>query len=264
MSIETFDQRFKRLTSDMLMIDICRLLGIEIRQLMKIRSGNRVELSMNGLRRLCLEQGLDFSSFIRGYSDPWSAELSPTQVITSDEPSEMPAMVKAGSKPLFRADGSRIPQEPTAPVETVRSRNEKPQSPVATPSKLQVSFKPGKAAPAPTVPEKYEPPTHDEYFEDDDDDYDTTTRPSIASRLRDVVTSAVRRNDVQNEPVELYSGVTPARVITNSGSSESTPQPNTPLERKQAQEIEGLILEVSSLRREISDLTNSVRRVLER
>ena len=290
MSIETFDQRFKRLTSDMLMIDLCRLLGIEIRHLMKIRSGVRVELSMDGLRKLCLEQGLDFSSFVRGYADPWSSELEQTEVITSDAPTEAPLQIAAAAAPakggrsLFRSDGSRLPVPPpppkrSAPVETVRSSAppappappeppappiEKPRQaqPPAAQKKLQVSFRPVKAPQPPTVPEKYEPQTDDEIFEDDFD-----PRPSIASRLREVVTSAFRRNDVQSEQVELYSGVTPARIVTSRGSSVISNNPseaNTPLEKTQAKEIQSLISEVSSLRREIDHLSTSVRELLER
>ena len=289
MPIETFDQRFKRLTSDMLMIDICRLLGIEIRQLMKIRSGVRVELSMGSLRKLCLEQGLDFTSFVRGYADPWSSELEQSEVITSEEsleeapetfassPHELAKATKRDNS-LFRPDGSRIaappapasaPKRPT-PVETVRSsgrpEEDKPSAvppsaakPEVTkaplPKKLQVSFRPAKAAPAPTVPAKYEPEPEDDFDEYEDE----APRPSIASRLREAVTSAFRRDRAENDQAELYSGVAPARTITVSGSSGDSLYP-APARQAAApsQEIQKLISEVSDLRSEIRHLSLTV------
>ncbi len=282
MSIETFDQRFKRLTSDMLMIDLCRMLGIEIRQLMKIRSGVRVDLDMTALRKLCMEQGLDFSSFIRGYNEPWSSELTPTEVITSDTPKTIPS---PSGRPLFRADGSRIPTppvkattpppavpktpapvaaaapsasvKPTPPIETVRSEQApaavtKPVSAPVT-KNLQVSFRPGKSAPPPTVPEKYEAAPEDDFFEQE------LSRPSLATRLRNVVTSVFRRNDETSEEQELYSGVTPARVLTSPAGSNDG---NTLLEQEQAQEIRQLASEVSDLRREMNSLKSSMRQLL--
>lgn len=245
MSIETFDQRFKRLTSDMLMIDICRLLDIEIRQLMKIRSGQRVELSMNGLRRLCIEQGLDFNSFSRGYDEPWSSELTPAQVITADEPGP----VKTKKAPLFRPDGSRITSVPAPKAPPTPAKPPVPRG-------LEVRFRPGKAAPAPKVPEKYTGGTQDHLFEEDDAFLDTgesrAPQPSIASRLREAVSSAFRRNDIESDQAALYSGV----------SRRATSQ--APPEREQGSEIAGLINEVASLRREIGALQASLRRLLER
>lgn len=133
MASETFDQRFKRLTSEMLMLDICRALGIEVRDLMKIRAGVRVQLSSDRLRRLCREQGLDYPSFVRDIDSPWSSELKPATVITSDgpaAPAEIPAnaakaaksqpaeaptpLAVASNAPKFRPDGSRIVESPPA------------------------------------------------------------------------------------------------------------------------------------------------------
>jgi len=253
MSIETFDQRFKRLTSDMLMIDICRLLDIEIRQLMKIRSGQRVELSMNGLRRLCIEQGLDFNSFSRGYDEPWSSELTPAQVITADEPGPLTPK----RTPLFRPDGSRVTPEPAPKGPVPRMVKPPPTSakPPA-PRRLEVSFRPGKAAPAPKVPEKYTGNAQDHLFEEDDAFLGTGERtapqPSIAARLREVVSSAFRRNDIESDQAALYSGV------ALRASSQAQP------EREEASEIAGLIAEISSLRRDIGALHASLRRLLER
>lgn len=292
MTIETFDQRFKRLTSDMLMIDICRLLGIEIRQLMKIRAGVRIELSMSGLRKLCLEQGLDFASFTRGYADPWSSELSPTETVTSDEPTEAPMQLakSKGSGPIFRSDGSRIPQatppKRSSSVETVRSTPSdtppalpKTAKPPALPDKkIQVSFRPSKSMTPPTVPEKYDSNLDDDFIDDDDDD--SNPQNSIAARLRGAMALAFRRNtDAQTEQAELYSGVAPARLVTTSGSSES-PSALRPAQEhqptlseaestarpasSQAKEIQSLVSEVSSLRREINYLSTSVRELLER
>jgi hypothetical protein len=252
MSIETFDQRFKRLTSDMLMIDICRLLDIEIRQLMKIRSGQRVELSMNGLRRLCIEQGLDFNSFTRGYDEPWTSELTPAQVITADEPAPTP---RAGT--IFRPDGSRVPKEavPKAPVPKIPPQRAKP--PVSR--GVQVSFRPGKSAPAPMVPERYTADPEEHLFEEADptphtprSSGETMPQPSIAARLREVVSSAFRRNDIESDQAALYSS------IALRASSQAPP------ESEQASAITELVAEVSSLRREIGALHAGVRHLLER
>jgi len=112
MAIETFDQRFKRLTGDMLMLDICRILGIEVRDLMKIRSGVRIPLSRERLRHLCLDQSVDYDLFVRDIDEPWSSERI-TPVITMDTPAPKPSTPRtrsAGTRsgPRFRADGSRI------------------------------------------------------------------------------------------------------------------------------------------------------------
>jgi hypothetical protein len=147
MAVETFDQRFKRLTSDLLMLDICRMLGIEVRDLMKIRQGIRVQLNMDKVKRLCLDQGLDFMSFTRDYDQPWSAENKPAEVITSDTPAPARRRTVEAAAPAtpnaqqvdasdlrFRNDGSRIvekhlPKTPVAPIPAVRS-SQPPASPV--------------------------------------------------------------------------------------------------------------------------------------
>jgi hypothetical protein len=264
-TIETFDQRFKRLTSDMLMIDICRLLDIEIRQLMKIRSGQRIELGMNGLRRLCMEQGLDFNSFIRGYDEPWSSELQPSQVITSDEPVAIPVAAGKTTGPLFRPDGSRITREKPAPMPSVKSKSEPPpETPPASSKKLQVSFRPTKSAPSPTVPEKYTTTQHDDFVDDFVVEENDVARPNIASRLRNAVSSAFRRSDAESEQVELYGGVAPARVLTSSEPPRALAKADEPRAITRTGEIEGLISEVAGLRHEISDLKASVRRLLDR
>jgi hypothetical protein len=248
MASETFDQRFKRLTGDMLMLDICRTLGIEVRDLMKIRSGVRVTISMDRLRRLCQDQGLDFGSFTRDYDAPWSSELKTPQVITSDSPAPTPrqataeAQIPKRTPARFRPDGSRIVESPTS-----AGKHEEPA-------------RPRRLSQLPIVTNGNQ-----------------ESKPSVVSRIKAVMASAANlltetlpeRGDdlvIEHDDAQAERNVYQTQSVTGESFAYPEPQklPAVGSGSGENATVQTIMVEVADLRREVSALSSRLNQLLGR